>query len=239
MICAHKSLVNSASFRCLRAAALFACLSALVGCQTHNVAGTAIVSEPSGAAISVNNAIIGLSPVLHEFDFSLGRSQTITASVPGYFDTVMKVTSSTPDINHGKIKLILHADSAYSRTVESDAANHWITVPVDPRYTSDDAWRRVVDAVSGRYTGIETMDKESGYIRSSSAIETFQHPQFGPYRVRTRVVTALSQAHPPMYKVKLVAETDGGRDQWAPYDRVFTEDAAFIEELLIRLSEKQ
>lgn len=215
------------------------CCLALGACRSHHTTGTAIVSEPNGAAISVNNQIIGLSPLLHQFNFSLGSSQQMTASLPGYFDTVLTVTSHTPDIGDGKIRLVLHPDSAWTRTVESDAANRWLMIPVDVRYIPDDAWRRVVDAVSSRYTGIETMDRESGYVHSASIIETFQHPQFGAYRVRTHVVTAMAQLHPLVYKVKISAETDGGRNAWMPYDRIFTEDAKFLDELTARLSEKQ
>lgn len=101
-----------------------------------------------------------------------------------------------------------------------------------------DAWQKIVDSVTGRYSSIEQMDNSSGYIRSVAIARTFKHPVYGEYTIRTQFLGAVSSRNPLVYKMEILSQQSTSSGTWVPYDRVFKEDAQLLEELQARLGTK-
>jgi hypothetical protein len=210
-----------------------ACVAlALVGCAAQP---TTVTTNPAGAFVSVNGTGAGTSPLNYTFDFSKQPAYQVTATKPGFFDASVTVKSDGTGVNNGVLTVALQPDDAYSQTTTTEATNRWVRVETPQSMKQDDAWQKIVDSVTGRYSSIEQMDTSSGYIRSVPIIRTFKHPIYGEYRIRTQFVGAVSSRAPLTYKMKIMAEQSTANGQWIPYDRVFKEDAQLLDEMQSRL----
>ena len=212
-----------------------AILLLLIGCSsTRNVT---ITSEPAGAMIQVNGRNVGSSPVEVPVDKNQSPIIVIRAVKQGYLPEQITLKAESRDWTEGHLNVVLMEDEAYRVTTTSDATNNWLRVQVDATLDPDGAWQRLVDSVTSRYTSLEQLDDRSGYLRTIYERRRFSGKDRG-FEVRTRFISSLSQRNPLVYKFRIEAETTDSRGEWVPYDRVFKEDAALIEELTNRLGVK-
>jgi len=161
-----------------------------------------------------------------------GLFRTLTATICATFLICMCL---------GMAGCVSHAakDAALEVTTTSDAANNWLRVQVDPTLAPDVAWQKLVDSVTGCYPSLEMIDSASGYVRSVYTIRTFGKPGSpGAFIVRTRFICSISSKSPLVYKLKIDSEWSTPQQDWAPYDRVFKQDAQLVEELQNRLGVK-
>ena len=200
----------------------------VAGCQT---APTTINTVPAGANVKVNDYQLGQSPQAYTFDFSKSEQYVITASKVGYYDTTTRLTKDSPDAKATAITVTLPPDEAWVATKVSSAANNWQKIPINPRYTKEQMWQRLVNLVTSRYSNIEIMDPSSGYIRVMPLIRTFRHPVRGEFYVRTKFLSAIDTLEPLVIKVRIDSDISHRSGQWDPYDRVFREDADLVEEI--------
>jgi len=203
-----------------------------VGCATQP---TTVTTNPGGAFISVNGTGAGNSPLNYTFDFGKQPAYQVTATKAGFFDASITVKADGTGVNNGVLALALQPDDAYSQTTTTEATNRWVRVQAAESMKQDDAWQKIVDSVTGRYSSIEQMDNSSGYLRSVPITRAFKHPIYGEYRIRTQFLGAVSSRSPLIYKMKIVAEQSTANGQWIPYERVFKEDAQLLDEMQTRL----
>lgn len=195
---------------------------------------TTILTEPPGAAVSVDKAPLGASPVDYVFDFRKKPNFVLSARQTGYFDAERVISRSTPGVGD-RVTVGLTADESWTATTTSEATNTWLRIEVDDRVDADAMWQRLVDSVTGRFVNIEQMDKASGYIRSAAMSRTFTHPMRGEFTVRTQFIGSIAQSDPLVYKLRIESVSVDRSGMTRPYDRVFKEDAVLVQELQSRL----
>ncbi|HSV14609.1 MAG TPA: hypothetical protein VLI90_10130 [Tepidisphaeraceae bacterium] len=206
-----------------------------VGCATPP---TAITTNPSGAFVAVNGVGAGASPVNYTFDFNKQPVYEVKATKTGYFDSDITLRPDSAGISNGVLTMALPRDEAYEQTTTTEATNRWLKVEVAGKMTQADAWQKIVDSVTGRYSSIEQMDNASGYLRSVAIARAFKHPVNGEYTIRTQFLGAVSSRDPLVYKMEILAQQSTANGNWVPYDRVFKEDAQLLEEMQARLGTK-
>ena len=216
----------------LKGAALPAIALVLAGCTAKP---TTILSEPEGAYIKVDGANKGSAPVEHTFRFGQKQTHVVQATLASYLPAEVLVTREDLNRARGMLKIPLERDTAWAETTTSQATNRWLRVQVNSAYTLEDMWRRVVDIVSSRYSIIEQLDADSGYIRSATETRRFQRAG-EQFLVRTQVVGTISSSDPLVYRIKIISESSDGLGAWVPYDRIFKDDAQLIEEFQNRLT---
>lgn len=212
-----------------------AALSLVASCSsTRNVT---ITSDPNGAMIQLDGRNVGPAPASTTLDFKDKQSVVVSAVQDGYFPEVVALNPDSRAVKKGHLKLVLMEDEAWKVTTTSEATNNWLRVQIDPTIQSDDVWQKLIDSVTTRYASLEQLDSDSGYVRTVSERRRFTGPR-GEYAVRNRFLCSMSSRDPLIYKFKVQSEITDRRGDWTPYERVFTEDAALIEELRDRLGIK-
>jgi hypothetical protein len=206
-----------------------------MGCATQP---TAITTDPSGAFIAVNGVGAGAAPLNYTFDFNKQPVYEVKASKTGYFDSNITLKPDGVGVTNGVLNLALPRDEAFEQTTTTEATNRWLKVEIAGKMTQADAWQKIVDSVTGRYSSIEQMDNASGYLRSVAISRTFKHPVYGEYTIRTQFLGAVSSRDPLVYKMEILSQQSTAAGTWVPYDRVFKEDAQLLEELQARLGTK-
>lgn len=208
--------------------------SALVAGGCAGPRPTTILTEPPGAAVYVDKASLGASPVDYAFDFKKKPNYVLSTRQTGYFDAERVISRNTPGVGD-RVTVGLTADESWTATTTSEATNTWLRIEVDDRVDADGMWQRLVDSVTGRFVNIEQMDKASGYIRSAAMSRTFTHPMRGEFTVRTQFIGSIAQSDPLVYKLRIESVSVDKSGMTRPYDRVFKEDAVLVQELQSRL----
>ena len=194
---------------------------------------TTIQSSPAKATISIDQTTLGEAPVQYLFDFASQAEYTLTAQAIGHFDQQISITQNTPGITEGQITVALEASKAWAATTTSAATNDWLQIRVNPEFTSEHVWRRMVDSATARYLELEQLNFESGYLRSIYVAKKFPSPK-GEFFVRTRFIAAITSQDPLIYKIKVTAEWAYPGSAWHPYNRIFKEDSAMVEDIRSR-----
>ncbi len=216
----------------ITATSLVAIVSSLVGCAASEVQ---IRSQPAGAIATVDGIPVGHTPTKTKLDFGRKTFYEVTVSKIGYVSAQQTVASGSEVVRRGYVAFELIPDQAHSQTTTSDAANNWRRIQINPQFTKDAAWQRLVDSVTHRFANLEQLDQASGYVKSVAMTRTFRTPGRGEFSVRTYFIGSIAQSDPLVYKVKIVAERSDSPGIWQPYERVFTGDQELIEELQNRL----
>jgi len=207
---------------------------ALSGCATApQQVNTTVQSYPAEAMITIDQAKLGKAPVQYHFDFSKKPQYTVTAHLEGHFDKQLQVNKQTQGIAKHQITIALDASEAWAATAPSDATNQWLQIRVNPEFSSEHVWRRMVDSATARYLELEQLNYESGYLRSIYVAKKFPSPK-GEFFVRTRFIAAISSQDPLIYKIKVTAEWAFKGGKWKPYNRIFKEDLAMVEDIRSR-----
>ena len=220
--------------RVLGVVTLGCCLAA---CRSYPEQIT-VTTEPPGATIRVDGQNLGASPVqVPVGDLAARRKIVVTATMQGHLQEQSVLSEDSPARRDGHLSLILAADEAYIATTTNEATNAWLRVQVDPALAESDVWQRLVDSITSRYSSVEQLDDSSGYIRTIYVVKRFQGPR-GAHEVRNRLIATISSRNPLVYKFKIESDASDGQGNYVPYDRVFKEDAALIEEIQSRLGAK-
>ncbi len=207
---------------------------ALAGCATAPTqTDTTIQSSPGNASITVDQNALGTAPVKYFFDFSKKSEYTLTAHLEGHFDKQIKLNRNSPGLSDKQILISLEASKAWAATAPSDATNNWLQIRVNPEFSSEHVWRRMVDSATARYLELEQLNYESGYLRSIYVARKFPSPK-GEFFVRTRFIAAIASQDPLIYKIKVSAEWAFPGGTWNPYNRIFKEDLAMVEDIRSR-----
>jgi hypothetical protein len=108
-------------------------------------------------------------------------------------------------------------DDAFDASVSSDIAN----VDIEMRAAGMeeiDAWKLLSQIVTSYFDVIEVTDRETGYMRTSWVVQTFQQNT-----IRSRVIVKLSSSDPLAYKLKLVSEESRNASTSVKSDELFRE----------------
>jgi len=129
----------------------------------------------------------------------------------------------------------LKRDDSYDASLKIDFANN----DIDVRTTKPeaDAWRLLNQIITSQFDIIEITDKETGYLRTAWAVQTFKGNT-----VRTRVVVKLGGTDPLYYKIKLISEQSGepgtspkSDERFQEWDRVLRKYEGVVNEIQNRL----
>ena len=129
----------------------------------------------------------------------------------------------------------LKRDDSYDASLKIDFANN----DIDVRTTKPevDAWRLMNQIITSQFDIIEITDKETGYLRTAWAVQTFKGNT-----IRTRVVVKLGGTNPLYYKIKLISEQSGepgtspkSDERFQEWDRVLRKYEGVVNEIQNRL----
>lgn len=187
-----------------------------------------VTSTPTGATVKINNQVIGTTPFA--LNIGIHSEQIVTAGKNGYLEKNYRITSQQAHIK-------LEEDESLRLTTTHDAVNNWLRIQIDPRIKEGEVWQKLVDSATTRYVSLEQMDSVSGYLRSVSQVRRLRG-QNGEVNIRTRFLCSISTRTPLVYKFRIESEISTANGPWYPFNRVFREDAALIEELQNRLGVK-
>lgn len=140
-------------------------------------------------------------------------------------------SSKPPRTYHVELK----KDEAYDSSVQTDLAN--VDVEIKTQLEDKKAWKLLSQIVTGYFDVIEITDRDTGYMRTSWTIKSFDQST-----IRTRVILKESSTSPLKYKIKLVseiAEISGAsvkKDEYfSEWDRILRKYKDLISELQSRL----
>lgn len=129
----------------------------------------------------------------------------------------------------------LKRDDSYDASLKIDFANN----DIDVRTTKPevDAWRLMNQIITSQFDIIEITDKETGYLRTAWAVQTFKGNT-----IRTRIVVKLGGTDPLYYKIKLISEQSGepgtspkSDERFQEWDRVLRKYEGVVNEIQNRL----
>jgi hypothetical protein len=129
----------------------------------------------------------------------------------------------------------LRRDDSYDASLKIDFANN----DIDVRTTKPevDAWRLMNQIITSQFDIIEITDKETGYLRTAWAVQTFKGNT-----IRTRIVVKLGGTDPLYYKIKLISEQSGepgtspkSDERFQEWDRVLRKYEGVVNEIQNRL----
>lgn len=127
-------------------------------------------------------------------------------------------------------------DDAYDASIQTDIAN--IDIELKTTMDEKDAWKLISMIITSYLDVIEVTDRETGYLRTSWVVQTFQQNT-----IRTRLIVKLGDTDPLTYKIKLVSEeskkpgTSVKSDElYREWDRVLRKYSGVIDELQSRLN---
>lgn len=126
-------------------------------------------------------------------------------------------------------------DDAFDASVQTDIAN--IDIELKTSMSEQDAWKLISMIITSYFDVIEVTDRETGYLRTSWVVQTFNQNT-----IRTRVIVKLGDTDPLTYKIKLVSEesrvpgTSVKSDElFREWDRVLRKYGSIFDELQSRL----
>ncbi len=127
-------------------------------------------------------------------------------------------------------------DDAYDASVQTDIAN--IDIELKTSIPEEDAWKLISMIITSYFDVIEVTDRETGYLRTSWVVQSFQQNT-----IRTRMLVKLGDTDPLTYKIKLVSEeskhpgTSVKSDElYREWDRVLRKYSGVIDELQSRVN---
>ncbi len=129
----------------------------------------------------------------------------------------------------------LKRDDSYDASLKIDFANNDIDVRTSK--PEKDAWRLMNQIITSQFDIIEITDKETGYLRTAWAVQTFKGNT-----IRTRMVVKLGANDPLYYKIKLMSEQSGepgtspkSDEKFQEWDRVLRKYESVVNEIQNRL----
>jgi len=191
------------------------------------------VSEPD-AVIYVDGKAVGSSPI----DIKIENNSCVSIKIvkTGFLTEILSFCDKkNAAIIPKTLYVELKRDDSYDASLKIDFANN--DIDVHTTKPEADAWRLLNQIITGQFDVIEITDKETGYMRTSWAVQTFK-----ANTIRTRIIVKLGSADPLYYKVKLVSEQSGepgtspkSDEKFQEWDRVLRKYGGVITELQNRL----
>lgn len=129
----------------------------------------------------------------------------------------------------------MRRDDSFDASLKIDFANN----DIDVRTTKPeaDAWRLMNQIITSQFDIIEITDKETGYLRTAWAVQTFKGNT-----IRTRMIVKLGSNNPLYYKIKLMSEQSGepgtspkSDEKFQEWDRVLRKYEGVVNEIQNRL----
>lgn len=190
-------------------------------------------SQPD-AEIYIDGKIMGKGNV--EVLILSNSCVTVRVEMVGYLEETItfcnKKGSAEPPRSY---YLEMQRDDAYDASVQTDIAN--IDIEITTQKSEEDAWKLLSMIITSYFDVIEVTDRETGYLRTSWVIQSFNQNT-----IRTRMIVKLGDTDPLTYKVKLVSEqskapgTSVKRDElYREWDRVLRKYGNIFDELQSRL----
>jgi hypothetical protein len=196
-----------------------------------------IMSDPPGASVTINDEKAGLTPVKYDFDFTKRIKYDVVVQKDGFLAAEQVVYSDTTAAHDLVLQFPLSRDPSWDDTVESDIANTFLRIQINPQFARETVWQRIFDSVTTRYPSMAQMDKDAGYIKTAPITKTY-HVNNEDFTIRTSFVATIASPDPLVYKFEIVSERSSGNDVWVPWHRIFSDDQKLINELQDRLSVK-
>jgi hypothetical protein len=207
--------------RVLVPAVLVVVMLSCVGCA-HVIK---VIPTPSDSDVALDGQPIGHGVTQVRLIDKSSRYEVSIDPPPGYFQKKTQVSFATPRT------LSLHAekDHSYFETVKAnDVVNKWIALPVNPKYSKEEAWLKLLSSASGAIADFEVLDQKSLYMKSAWKVAGHR----GDYlRTRSRIIVSIYNPDPDdfSFKFRIEAERVNTRgDVVEVIDRTF---AAFIDAL--------
>lgn len=129
----------------------------------------------------------------------------------------------------------LKRDDSFDASLKIDFANNDIEIRTSKPET--DAWRLMNQIITSQFDIIEITDKETGYLRTAWAVQTFKGNT-----IRTRIIVKLGGTEPLYYKIKLISEQSGepgtspkSDERFQEWDRVLRKYGGVVTEIQDRL----
>ena len=204
-----------------------AILTFFFGCANIFAAKKTILVTPSHAKIYVNGSEVGTGTYVLNLKDDIA---ILKFRAPGYYTKEVKLLKNDP---RKSISYTLEVDEAEANSIGGEAAlsaNKWVTITVKQSLTEDQAWKRIMAAVSRSFEEIELRDKAAGNIRTAWVAR-----KFSAVTVRTR-----SEVRPDFsqdglaYQVKLTSEIKWNSENsegYEKYDRVLKKYENTISEI--------
>jgi len=191
------------------------------------------VSEPD-AVIYVDGKAVGASPI----DIKIESNSCVSIRIvkTGFLtENLSFCDKKNAAVIPKSLYVEMRRDDSFDASLKIDFANNDIDV-----HTSKpelDAWRLLNQIITSQFDVIEITDKETGYMRTSWAVQTFK-----ANTVRTRIIVKLGSTSPLYYKVKIVSEQSGesgtspkADEKFQEWDRVLRKYEGVVNELQNRL----
>jgi len=192
------------------------------------------VSEPD-AEIYIDGKLMGKGRA--EVVILQNSCVTVTVEKIGYLKETItfcnKKHSSTPPKTY---YMEMKRDDAYDASIQTDIAN--IDIELKTTRSEEDAWKLISMIITSYFDVIEVTDRETGYLRTSWVVQTFNQNT-----IRTRIIVKLGNTSPLTYKIKLISEesrvpgTSVKSDElYREWDRVLRKYENIFDELQSRLN---
>ncbi|MBI9033950.1 MAG: hypothetical protein JEZ03_05715 [Bacteroidales bacterium] len=130
----------------------------------------------------------------------------------------------------------MRRDDAYDASIQTDVAN--VDISLKTTMSELDAWKLMSQIITQYFDVIEVTDRETGYLRTSWEVQSFQQNT-----IRTRVIIKLGDTDPLTYKIKLVSEesrrasTSVKSDElFRDWDRVLRKYEGIFDQMTSRLN---
>lgn len=193
-------------------------------------------TTPESAEIKMNGKIVGTG--YYEVKVPDGECVEVIVFKDGFIDKKLNYCNSDefqapPLADH----IELEVDEAFKTSVSTDMANVNVTLEVDPSINESEAWKLLSSIVMSEFDVLEVTDKETGYIRTSWEVQSFN----GESTIRTRVIVKMADSNPLKYVIKIASERadkvvsvkdDQEFDEW---NRILKRYQYIIEEAQARL----
>jgi len=190
-----------------------------------------ITTSPPGATISVNNKIIGTSPVPYTFNFSAQPVYKITCSKNDHIPTTIKVNLEKLDSNDGNIKMALKVHPYIAATSLEYPTNKWFSLELIPDVMEREDWNKVVALIKTKFPQIKKENARKGLIETQFVKRTYPFNK-GFIYLRSRLKTKFSREVPVLIMdFHLQTETSKDGVVWEEYDRVVQGDAQMIRNI--------
>ncbi len=205
-----------------------------------SVAGRSFADEKLKLSVSEPDAVIYVdgkpSGASAEIKIAKGSCVTVKIVKTGFLTENLSFCNKKNAVTIPKSLFVeLRRDDSYDASLKTDFANKDIEIRTSK--PESDAWRLLSQIITSQFDIIEITDKETGYLRTAWAVQTFKGNT-----IRTRMVVKLGSNDPLYYKIKVMSEQSGepgtspkSDERFQEWDRVLRKYEGLVNEIQDRL----
>ncbi len=191
------------------------------------------LNAPEGAQVVVNNRAVGTGP--QSIRVPDGECAEVRVEQSGFmpWEREYCLRDSAPPPPREQA-VALQADEAHGASVSSEQANLNVTLEISPKLTEAQAWRLLSNGVYRVFEIMESIDSQTGYLRTGWQLRSWASGRV----VRTRIIVRRQSDSPLRYVIKVASErnldpTGSSRDDenFVPWDRLLLEYSGVIAEI--------